>query len=43
MYNKVNNKYMKAYEKSNPSTYIIYEHSNTIYGRTMSQYLPVGG
>ena len=38
-YNKANNKYMKSYDKGNLSTYIIYEHSNTIYGWAISQYL----
>ena len=42
-YAKVDNKYMKNYDKSNESSYIEYLDANNLYGWTMSQKLPVKG
>ena len=42
-YAKANNKYMKNYDKSIESSYLKYLHANKVYGRAMSQKLPVNG
>ena len=39
-YGKGNNKYIKSYDKTKPSKYIMYLDSNNLYGWAMSQYLP---
>ena len=39
-YSKANNKYMKLYDDSKPSKYIMYLDANGLYSWTMSQYLP---
>ena len=42
-YSKANNKYLKDYDSSLPSKYIIYLDANNLYGWAMTQYLPTGG
>ena len=42
-YAKANNKYMKKYNKSIKSSYILYLDANNLYGWATSQKLPVDG
>ena len=42
-YAETNNKYMKNFEKTKPSTYIQYLDANNFYGWAMSQKLPTHG
>ena len=42
-HSKANNKYMKNYNSSKKSKYIMYLDANSLYGWAMTQYLPVGG
>ena len=43
IYRKVNNKYMKSYDSSEESIYIIYLEANNLYGWAMIKYLPYCG
>ena len=40
---KVNNKYMKNYDKDIPSSYLVYLDASKLYGWAMSQKLSVNG
>ena len=42
-YGKANNEYMESYDKNKPFRHIIYKNANSLYGWTMSEYLPFGG
>ena len=42
-YSEVNNKYMKNYNPTKPSKYILYLDMNNLYGWAMSRYLPDDG
>ena len=42
-YAKVNNKYMKDYDKKKKSSYIQYLDANNLYGKAMTEKLPVKG
>ena len=42
-YSQANNKYMKNYDLTKPSEFILYLDMNNLYGWTMSGYLPYGG
>ena len=39
-YSKANNKYMKCYDSSEESKFVMYLDGNNLYGETKSQYLP---
>ena len=41
-YERENSKYMKDYNKNDPSKHIMYLDANNLYGWAMSQYLPTG-
>ena len=41
-YRKANNKYMKSYDPTRLSIYILYLDMNNLYGRTVNIYLPYG-
>ena len=42
-YSKADNKYMKDYDSSKESIFIIYLNANNLYGSAMSKYLLYGG
>ena len=42
-HSKANNKYMKSYDSSNESKFIVYLDANSLHGWTMSQHLPYNG
>ena len=42
-YAKANNKYLKSYEKSIESSYLMYLDPNILYGWAMCQTLPING
>lgn len=41
-YAQANNKYMKDYDSSKPTSFIKYLDANNLYGYAMSEYLPIG-
>ena len=41
-YSKANNPYIKGYDRSKPTSYILYLDANNLYGWAMSQALPTG-
>ena len=40
---KANNKYVKDYDENKESSFLIYTDYNNLYGKTMSEKLPVDG
>ena len=42
-HSKANNKYIKNYDPTKPSKYMLYLDMNNLYGWGMSTYLPYGG
>ena len=42
-YSKANHKYMKDYDSSEESIFIIYLDANNLHGWEMSKYFPYGG
>ena len=42
-YNEAKSKYMKNYDPTKPSIYILYLDMNNLYGWALSGYLPYGG
>ena len=41
-HSKASNKYIKCYDSSKESKFIMYLDANNLYGWVMSQYLPYG-
>ena len=42
-YSKANNKYMKDYDNTKETIYIMYFDANNLYGSAVTEYLPYGG